>query len=95
MFKKIFLFFIFFVIQIYFNQAFAHVLHYQNLNKLEFDLYRNNELIGQHIYWFNRKGKNLTVRNKINFKIEKFGITLYRYSSEGEEKYIDGKFDAF
>ena len=95
MFKKIFLFFIFFVIQIYFNQAFAHVLHYQNLNKLEFDLYRNNELIGQHIYWFNRKGKNLTVRNKINFKIEKFCITLYRYSSEGEEKYIDGKFDAF
>jgi len=45
-------------------------LHYQNLNKLEFDLYRNNELIGHHIYLFKREGQNLTVENKINFKIE-------------------------
>ena len=95
MFKKLFLLSVFFITQLYFNPAFAHVLHYQNLNKLEFDLYRNNQLIGQHIYLFNRDGQNLTVQNKINFKIEKFGVTLYRYSSEGLEKYTDGKFDSF
>ena len=50
MFKKLFLLSVFFIIQLYFNPAFAHVLHYQNLNRLEFDLYRNNEFIGQHIY---------------------------------------------
>ena len=84
-----------FVSQLYFNPVFAHVLHYQNLNKLEFDLYRNNKLIGQHIYIFNRDGKNFTVQNKINFKIKKFGVTLYRYSSEGLEKYNNGKFESF
>ena len=94
MIKKLFLLLIF-LSQLYFNPAFAHVLHYQNLNKLEFDLYRNNQLIGQHIYLFNRSGQNLTVQNKINFKIKILDITLYSYSSEGQEKYIDGKFDSF
>jgi len=92
--KKLFLLLIF-LSQLYFNPAFAHVLHYQNLNKLEFDLYRNNKLIGQHIYLFNRSGQNLTVQNKINFKIKILDMTLYSYSSEGQEKYIDGKFDSF
>ena len=95
MFKKLFLLSLFFIILLYFNPTLAHVLHYQNLNKLEFDLYRNNELIGQHIYLFDRNGQNLSVYNKINFKIKIFGVTVYRYHSEGQEKYIDGKFDNF
>ena len=95
MFKKLFLLSVFFIILLYFNPTFAHVLHYQNLNRLEFDLYRNNELIGQHIYLFDRNGQNLTVHNKINFKIKVFGVTVYRYFSEGHEKYINGKFESF
>ena len=75
MFKKLFLLSVFFITQLYFSPVFAHVFHYQNLNKLEFDLYRNNQLIGQHIYLFNRNGQNLTVQNKINFKIKIFGVT--------------------
>ena len=94
MIKKLFLLLVF-LSQLYFNPAFAHVLHYQELNKLEYDLFRNNQLIGQHIYLFNRNGKILTVHNTIDFKIEKFGITLYKYSSVGREQYIDGKFDNF
>ena len=95
MFKKLFLLLVFFVIQLHFNPLFAHALHYQSLNKLEFDIYWNNNLIGQHIYLFNRTDNNLIVQNKINFKIEPFGVTLYEYSSEGQEKYIDGKFESF
>ena len=95
MLKRLFLFFVFFVIQLYSNTVFAHVLHYQKLNKLEFDLYRNDQLIGQHIYIFKRDGENLIVENKINFKIEILGITAYRYSSEGKEKFINGNFDSF
>ena len=70
-------------------------MHYQNLNMLVFDLYRNNHFIGQHIYLFNRDGQNLTVKNTINFEIKILGITLYKYFAEGQEKYIDGKFDSF
>ena len=95
MFKKLFLLSLFFIILLYFNPSLAHVLHYQNLNKLEFDLYRNNELIGQHIYLFDRNGKNLTVHNKINFKIKVFGVTVFRYFSEVHEEYVNGKFESF
>ena len=95
MFKKLFLLSVFFITQLYFNPAFAHVLLYQNLNRLEFDLYRNNELIGQHIYLFDRNGQNLTVHNKINFKIKVFGATVYRYSSEGYEKYVNWNIESF
>jgi len=95
MFKKLFLLLAFFITQLYFNPAFAHVLHYQKLNKLEFDLFRNNQLIGQHIYVFNRNGRNLTVHSKINFEIKMLDITLYRYSAESQEKYVNGKFESF
>ena len=95
MFKKLFLLAILFLFQLPFSSVFAHVLHYQKLNKLEFDLFRNNQLIGQHIYVFNRNGRNLTVHSKINFKIKILDITLYRYSSESQEKYVDGKFESF
>ena len=95
MFKKLFSLLAFFIAQLYFNPAFAHVLHYQKLNKLEFDLFRNNQLIGQHIYTFNRNGRNLIVHGKINFEIKMLGITLYRYSAESQEKYVNGKFESF
>ena len=94
MIKKLFLLLVF-LSQLYFNPAFAHVLHYQKLNKLEFDLFRNNQLIGQHIYVFNRNGRNLTVHSKINFEIKLLDITLYRYSAESQEKYVNGKFESF
>ena len=94
MIKKLFLLLIF-LSQLYFIPASAHVLHYQNLNKLEFDIYRNNKLIGQHIYLFNRNDQNLTIYNKINFSIKVLGVTVYRYSSEGLEKYNNGKFESF
>ena len=86
---------VFFLIQLSFSSVFAHVLHYKKINKLGFDLYRDNQLIGQHIYLFNRNSQNLTVYNKINFEIKILGITLYKYFSEGQEKYIDGNFDSF
>ena len=95
MIKKLFLLTILFLTQLSFSSAFAHVLHYQKLNKLEFDLFRNDQLIGQHIYVFNRSGRNLTVHGKINFEIKILDITLYRYSAESQEKYVNGKFESF
>ena len=77
------------------NPAFAHVSHYQKLNKLIFDLYRNNQFIGQHVYLFNREGKRLIVQSTIGFEIKILGVSLYKYFSEGKEEYLDGKFRNF
>ena len=95
MIKKFLSLVIIFIIYLSYNSASAHVLHYKNLNELVFDLYRNNQFIGQHIYLFNRDGQNLTVQNTINFEIKILGITLYKYFSKGQEQYIDGKFHSF
>ena len=63
----------------------AHVKHYQNLNEIEFDIYRNNKLIGKHIFTFNRDADKLFVKSNINFQIKKLGIVLYKYNAELEQ----------
>ena len=73
----------------------AHVEHYNQLNKLEFDIYRNNKFIGKHIFTFNRSEDNLTVESKINFEIKKLGVVLYKYLAEGTEIYKKGSLIEF
>ena len=41
----------------------AHVEHYSKYNYLEYELFRNNKLIGYHIYKFKRDGNNLAIEN--------------------------------
>ena len=92
--KKIFLIniFLFFICS---SIGFAHTSHYKNLNKLEFNLYRNNQFIGTHIYTFDRDNNKLLVKSVINFEIKKLGLTLYKYSALAEEKYINDKLVSF
>lgn len=75
--------------------TYAHVQHYENLNRIEFDIYRNNNQIGKHIFTFIRGGNKLSVKSEINFKIKKFGVVLYRYHAEGTEIFEDGKLVKF
>ena len=73
----------------------AHVDHYSKYNYLEYELFRNNKLIGYHIYKFKRDGNNLAIENEVSFKITKLGIDLYQYYAEGVEKYENGVFSQF
>ena len=87
---------IIFLLLISFNfSADAHVKHYNNLNRIEFDIYRNNKLIGEHIFSFKRSNGELSVESEINFKIKKFGIVLYRYHVKGTEFYKGGELVKF
>ena len=73
----------------------AHVDHYSKYNYLEYELYRNNKLIGYHKYNFLRNGENLTIDNEVNFKITKLGVDLYKYYAKGVEMYKNGIFLGF
>ena len=45
----------------------AHVQHYDNLKRIEFDILRNNKNIGKHIFSFKKKDNQLpTFILKIN-----------------------------
>ena len=73
----------------------AHVQHYEKLNRIEFDIFRNKDHIGKHIFSFKRSGKELSVESKINFEIKKLGISIYKYNVEGTEIYNDGELIKF
>ena len=73
-------------------KSFGHVDHYANFNHLEYELFRNNKLIGYHKYDFSREGNNLSINSEVNFKILKLGIELYKYYAKSEENYENGNF---
>ena len=89
--KKL-IFLIFLILPITSN---AHVQHYENLNRIEFDIYRNNKNIGKHIFSFKKLDSQLIVESEINFEIKKLGIVLYQYHVKGIEYYKEGKLVKF
>ena len=73
----------------------AHVQHYEDLKRIEFNIYRNNQNIGKHIFSFKKSNGQLKVESEINFEIKKLGIILYKYYVKGTEVYKDGKLVKF
>ena len=60
--------------------TFAHIEHYENLNRIEFDIYRNNNHIGKHVFSFKRSNNRLEVDSEINFEIKKLLFNLHIHS---------------
>jgi len=89
--KKIILIFLILIT----TKSFANVKDYENINYIEYDLYRNNKLIGYHKYDFKRDNEFLTVESDVMFEINKLGITLYKYYAKSEEIYKNDKFFKF
>ena len=87
--------FFFLVLLIYPTFSNAHVQHYENLNRIEFDIYRNNKHIGYHIFSFNKSGDEISVKSEIEFQIKKLGVVLYKYKAEGIEVYKNGELVKF
>lgn len=77
------------------TENYAHVDHYSKYNYLEYELFRNNKLIGYHKYIFKRNNGNLTIDNEVEFKITKLGVNLYKYYARGKESYVNGIFSGF
>jgi len=92
---KIYIIIITLILTIYPFPANSHVEHYKNLNRIEFDIYRNSKHIGKHIFSFRRLEGKLFVDSEINFEIKKLGIVLYKYHVKGTEVYKNGKLIKF
>ena len=73
----------------------AHVEHYNDLNRIEFDIFRNNKHIGKHVFNFKRSNGELHVKSEINFEIKKLGVVLYKYNVKGTEIFKDGQLIKF
>ena len=75
--------------------AIGHVEHYNKFSYLEYELFRNNKLIGYHKYDFIKKNDILTVKSEVKFKITKLGVDLYNYFAASEEIYKNNNFFKF
>ena len=80
---------------IFTTQTFSHVNHYKNFHSLEYELFRNDKLIGYHNYKFEKKNDRLSVKSIIKFKISKMGVDLYRYDAVSKEEYKQNQLISF
>ena len=76
---------------IFCTQSFSHVEHYKDFKSLEYELFRNNKLIGFHNYKFERKDNYTKVKSLVAFNIVKLGINLYKYDAISVEEYKEGQ----
>ena len=66
----------------------SHVQHYKNLQRIEFDIYRNNDLVGFHKVNVKKKGDNTKeVTTDILIEVKILGIKVHTYKSYGVETY--------
>ncbi|MFM8422957.1 MAG: DUF6134 family protein [Candidatus Fonsibacter sp.] len=66
----------------------SHVQHYKNLQRIEFDIYRNNDLVGYHKVNVKKKGDNTKeVLTDILIEVKILGIKVHTYKSYGVETY--------
>ena len=84
------------IISIFLNTSlFSHIDHYKSFTSLEYELFRNNKLIGFHNYNFSQNKDLLTVKSNVEFKISKLGVDIYSYKAESEENYKNDIFYSF
>ena len=83
------------ILSLFSFKATSHVGHYEKSEYLEYELFRNNKLIGYHKYDFLRENNVLSVKSEVNFKITKLGVDLYKYYAESDEVYKNNKFFKF
>ena len=87
---------VFFIIILNFNQkSFSHIEHYSNFNKLEMEIFRNNELIGYNFYFFEINGKETIVTNQIKFEVKVLGAIIFKVEGYAKEKYFNGQLVSF
>ena len=70
------------------SNVLAHIDHYKKYNKIEMDILRNGEIIGNNYYFFSRKGDQTIVENQIKFSVKVLGAIIFQVEGYGEEKYF-------
>ena len=62
--------------------------------RIAFEAFRAGSRIGSHVLEFSQTGDALTVRLDIRFAVGLGPITLYRYTMQGLEQWVGGRFTA-
>ena len=73
----------------------AHTDHYKNYNKIEMEIFKDNEQIGESIFFFKKENNKFIVKNKTNFNVKLLGVSIFSVNSKGIEVYIGDQLISF
>ena len=73
----------------------AHTDHYKNYNKIEMEIFKDNEKIGESIFFFKKENNKFIVENKTNFNVKLLGVSIFSVNSKGTEIYIGDQLISF
>ena len=83
------------IVILFTSNVLAHMEHYKKYNKIEMEIFRNDELIGYNHYFFKKEGEETTITNQLKFSVKLLGATIFQIESIGEEKYIKDQLISF
>ena len=83
------------IVILFTSNVLAHMEHYKKYNKIEMEIFRNDELIGYNYYFFKKNGEETTITNQLKFSVKLLGATIFQVESFGEEKYIKDQLISF
>ena len=73
----------------------AHTDQYKNYNKIEMEIFKDNEQIGESIFFFKKENNKFIVKNKTNFNVKLLGVSIFSVNSKGTEVYIGDQLISF
>ena len=73
----------------------AHTDHYKNYNKIEMEIFKDNEQIGESIFFFKKENNKFIVKNKTYFNVKLLGVSIFSVNSKGTEEYIGDQLISF
>ena len=73
----------------------AHTDHYKNYSKIEMEIFKDDEKIGESIFTFKKEENKFIVKNKTNFNVKLLGVTVFSINSRGTEEYIGDQLISF
>ena len=90
--KKFFFFIILIIVPEY---ALGHASHYKDFKKIEMEIFKDGEKIGESIYKFDHINDILTITNETNFEVKLLGVKIFSIASNGIEVYQNDKLISF
>ena len=73
------------------SNVIAHTSHYQDFKKIEMEILRDGKVIGYNYNFFNKENDVITIKNQIKFKVNLFGIEVFKLEGQGIEKHKNNK----
>jgi len=73
----------------------APELGYPPTGDVTYAVFRNGDQIGTHVMDFTRDGDRYQVVTKIDIAVTVLGVTFFRFVTDSDELWVDGKFASF